>query len=86
MSRVETTDLEMMGESPNPEGLFELGLLHANGNTGPVDLVAAHKWFNIAAMRGYPDAVFLRHQIAEEMAASEIAAAQRAAREWLRQH
>ena len=86
MAQVETTDLETMSASPSAEGLFELGLLYANGDMGRVDLVAAHKWFNIAAMRGYPDAVFLRHQIAEEMAQSEIAAAQRAAREWLRQH
>ena len=88
MARIETTNLERktMAESPNAEGLFELGLLYANGDRGLVDLVAAHKLFNIAAMRGHPDAVFLRHQIAEEMATAEIAAAQRAAREWLRQH
>jgi TPR repeat protein len=75
-----------MVESQDAEGPFELGLFYANGDGGRVDLIAAHKWFNIAAMRGYPDAVFLRHQIAEEMSTPEIAAAQRAAREWLRQH
>ena len=78
MARVETTDLETMTASPSAEGLFELGLLYANGDTGRVDLVAAHKWFNIAAMRGYPDAVFLRHQIAEDITAFKVAAAQRA--------
>jgi hypothetical protein len=48
----------------------------------PVDLVAAHKWFNLAAMQGDRVAVRLRREIAAEMSPSEIAAAQRAARDW----
>jgi uncharacterized protein len=63
---------------------FELGMLHASGRSGPADLVAAHKWFNLAAMRGDAEAARLRHEIAGEMSGQEIAAAQRAAREWLR--
>jgi hypothetical protein len=47
-------------------------------------MVSAHKWFNIAAMQGVKDAVRLRHEIAAEMSEAEIAAAQRAAREWLK--
>jgi TPR repeat protein len=50
------------------------------------DLITAHKWFNLAAMRGNSDAVRLRREIAEEMSASEIASAQRAARDWLTTH
>jgi uncharacterized protein len=65
---------------------FELGMMHASGRSGPADLVAAHKWFNLAAMQGHAEAARLRHEIAREMSSAEIAAAQRAAREWLRMH
>jgi hypothetical protein len=52
----------------------------------PIDMVAAHKWFNLAALRGSRDAVRLRNEVAAEMSAAEIAAAQRAARAWLTHH
>ena len=44
----------------------------------------AHKWFNIAAMRGHVNAARLRREIAEQMSDSEIGSAQRAARDWLK--
>jgi TPR repeat protein len=50
------------------------------------DRVAAHKWFNLAAARGNRKAVEHRREIAAEMSSTEIAAAQRAAREWLTTH
>jgi len=65
---------------------FELGLSYAAGRAAPVDLVSAHKWLNLAAMLGSTEASRLRHEIAAEMSASEIAAAQRAARDWLARH
>lgn len=46
----------------------------------------AHKWFNIAAMRGDREAARLRREIAEEMSEADIAAAQRAARDWITRH
>jgi TPR repeat protein len=66
--------------------LVELGLMYASGRSVPSDLVTAHKWFNIAAMRGNKEAVRLRREIAAEMSDSEIGAAQRAARDWLKSH
>ena len=51
-----------------------------------IDLVQAHKWFNIAAMRGHANAGQLRREIAEQMSDSEIGCAQRAARDWLKAH
>ena len=68
------------------EVFFELGMMYAAGRSVPTDLVLAHKWFNLAAMRGNGDATRLRREIAEEMSAAEIAAAQRAARDWLTTH
>ena len=64
--------------------LFQLGLMYSTGSTVPADYVTAHKWFNLAAMRGNKEASRLRREIAELMNEGEIAAAQRAARDWLR--
>jgi hypothetical protein len=49
-------------------------------------MISAHKWLNIAAFRGNAKAARLRREIAEEMSEAEIAAAQRAAREWIMRH
>ena len=67
-----------------PDVLFERGMYWASGRSGIVDLVAAHKWFNLAAMRGNHDANRLRREIADQMSDAEIAQAQRAARAWLK--
>src|SRR3954467_1201216 len=37
--------------------LFERGLYWASGRSGVVNLVAAHKWFNLAALKGRADAI-----------------------------
>jgi len=68
------------------EEFFHLGLMCSTGETSPVDMVSAHKWFNIAAMRGTREAVRHRCEISREMSSAEIAAAQRAARTWLTRH
>src|SRR5437764_10587470 len=65
------------------EALHGLGIMHASGRSAPVDLVSAHKWFNIAAMKGHADAARMRREIAAEMTDAEIGQAQRAARDWL---
>lgn len=63
---------------------FDLGVAFSTGSHGAaVDLVEAHKWFNLAAVAGYEDAAQCRSEVAEEMTAREIAEAQRRAREWL---
>jgi len=66
--------------------LFERGLYWASGRAGLVDLVAAHKWFNLAALKGRADAIVMRREIAELMSEAEIAAAQRDARAWMTVH
>jgi uncharacterized protein len=66
--------------------LFELGLSHSTGRSAPADFLAAHKWFNLSAQRGNKMAARLRSEIAAEMSASEVASAQRAAREWTTKH
>ena len=69
-----------------PDVLFERGLYWASGRSGVVNLVAAHKWFNLAAVKGRSDAIQMRREVAELMSEAEIAAAQRDARDWMRTH
>jgi len=65
------------------DALYNLGLAYSTGQGVGVDFVAAHKWFNLAAMRGIDAAKSWRAQIAREMNTAQIAEAQRLAREWL---
>jgi TPR repeat protein len=66
------------------KALYELGIAYSTGSGGtPVDLVEAHKWFNLAALNGMDLAQECRADIAEDMTAREIAEAQRQARAWL---
>jgi TPR repeat protein len=69
-----------------PDVLFERGLYWASGRSGVVNLVAAHKWFNLAALKGRSDAIALRREVAEQMSESEIAAALGEARAWMTTH
>ena len=73
-------------EPADAAGCFALGMNYSAGAGVAVDLIEAHKWFNIAAMRGHADAARLRREIAEQMADAEIGRAQRAARDWLKSH
>ena len=66
--------------------LFELGMMYAVGRDLEVDLVAAHKWFNLAALKGRADAILLRREVAAMMSEVEIATAQREARTWMTTH
>jgi TPR repeat protein len=79
-------DLAPCGQGGRPDALFELGLRYCAGRDVPFDLVEAHKWFNIAALRGNSDAVRYRAELAAEMSKADIARAQRLAREWLALH
>ncbi|HEY4076787.1 MAG TPA: hypothetical protein VGM26_07620 [Rhizomicrobium sp.] len=65
------------------EALYNLGLAYSTGQGVGVDLIAAHKWFNLAAVRGVDAAKSWRNQLAGEMNAGQIAQAQKLAREWL---
>jgi hypothetical protein len=75
-----------VAETAIPDVLFERGLYWASGRSGVVNLVAAHKWFNLAALKGRKDAISLRQEVAEQMSDIEIATAQREARAWISMH
>ena len=81
-----TMESRMLRHGADPDKLLQLGMIYSSGGAVPADMVAAHKWFNIAAWRGNVHAAELRREIAEEMSEAEIAAAQRAARDWITRH
>ena len=63
---------------------YDLGMFYSTGSGGnAVNLIEAHKWFNLAAVAGSEAAQHCRAEIAETMTKREIAVAQRAARNWL---
>ncbi|RYY26061.1 MAG: hypothetical protein EOP62_11305 [Sphingomonadales bacterium] len=63
---------------------YDLGVVYSSGAEGMnIDLIEAHKWFNLAAMSGDERAKDCRAEISEDMSAREIIEAQKAARAWL---
>ena len=68
------------------DDLYKLGLVYSTGQGGPVDLVEAHKLFNLAAVRGLEAAKACRQEMADQMSAGEVAQALKAAREWMTRH
>ena len=87
MARFEDGALASMAEArPNIEDFFDLGLIYSTGREVAADLIAAHKWFNLAAAKGNHEAALYRQELALEMTPEEVAEAQRAAREWLTTH
>jgi len=79
--------VESLGESAAIIGgdeMYRLGIAAAVGADGAIDLVTAHKWFNLASLLGNAEARRHRAELALEMSQDEIAQAQRLAREYLK--
>jgi uncharacterized protein len=70
--------------SEEANALYVLGIRYSTGRDVEQDLIAAHKWFNLATMMGHDDAKSCRADVASEMSKAQIAEAQRQARDWLR--
>ncbi len=67
--------------------MYRMGLeASVSGDQGRLDLILAHKWFNLAAMQGHVEARAYRAELAREMTPDEVAEAQRMAREYLAAH
>ena len=80
----EHVELPLPGADTSGDELFRMGLLYSTGQGGaPLDYVSAHMLFNLAAMRGSLEAKIYRKELSLEMASTDVADAQRAAREWL---
>lgn len=79
-----TVSLPLPSAETSGDELFRMGLLYSTGQGGaPLDYVSAHMLFNLAAMRGSEEGKIYRRELSREMDHSEVAEAQRAAREWL---
>jgi hypothetical protein len=83
---ISTTEMVMMGGKSSAEALCELGVNYATGRGCAVDRVAAHKWLNIAAIKGSDRAAELRADVGAMLTKIELAAALRAARDWMTTH
>jgi TPR repeat protein len=88
MARFEMHNAEMatMGGDNSADVFCEMGLMYATGRGCAVDLVAAHEWLNIAAIKGNDRAAELRADLAASMDKMQLAEALRAAREWMTIH
>ena len=73
-------------ETGAKEALYDLGLLYSIGQGVAQDFIEAHKWFNLAAIRGMKSAQIDRAEVACDMSMTEISTAQRMARKWLATH
>lgn len=78
--------LEAVQEPADGVACLQLGISYSTGKGVPFDLVAAHKWFNVAAVKGQREALGWRAELAQEMTPDQIAEAQRQAREYLLSH
>jgi TPR repeat protein len=83
MARAENMEGMQISPAASAEAMFQLGLHYCLGRGVDMDLVAAHKWFNIAAMRGYELAREYRAEICRDMTSQQIAQAQREARDFV---
>jgi len=79
-------EMPLAAQSGAADALFELGLAYCSGRDVELDFIEAHKWFNLAALRGNSEAKRYRSELASEMSRAEIGQAQRRAREWLAVH
>ena len=88
MARLELSShgIEESTYGSTPDALFQLGLRYCVGRDVDIDIVEAHNWFNLAAMRGNDDAKQYRSEISREMSKIQISRAQRLAREWITKH
>ncbi len=79
---LEAPEAGLAQDAPASE-FYRIGLLYANGMGVAEDYVSAHKWFNLAAKKGYKEARVARRELVDYMSTRELREAQRGAREWL---
>ena len=63
-----------------------LGIMYHYGKGVPQDYVMAHMYYNIAAVSGDKSGIKNRGLVEKDMTSSEIAEAQKLAREWMSKH
>jgi uncharacterized protein len=81
-----TAENGSMGATAQADIFFNMGLMYATGRDCETDMIAAHKWFNIAAIKGCARAAQMRAELAPSMSKMELATALRGARDWMTTH
>ena len=79
-------EMNVSPQTSSAEDFFELAMCYCLGRGVAQDNVVAHKWFNIAAMKGNKSALQYRCELACEMSPSQVAEALRQARAFLTVH
>lgn len=73
----------LTAETATGEELYRVGLAYSEGVDCEQDHIAAHKWFNLAVLKGYEDAKICREEMADILDKEDIKSALSAARAWL---
>jgi uncharacterized protein len=81
-----STNNDITTMTANAESCLAMGMKYCIGHGVAQNNITAHKWFNIAAIKGSDKAKSYRLELSQEMTASEIAEAQRQARQFLTLH
>lgn len=70
-------------EQNHPLAQYELGLLYQIGQGVEMDNEKSYMWFNLAAAAGIEQAALARDKVIRSLSRTQLASAQKAAREWL---
>ncbi|MDJ0921480.1 MAG: hypothetical protein QNI84_10145 [Henriciella sp.] len=73
----------LVADAATGEELYRVGLAYSEGVDCEQDLIAAHKWFNLAVLKGHEDAKICREEMADMLDKEDIKSALAAARAWL---
>lgn len=73
----------LLGADANANEFYQAGLACATGVGSDIDLISAHKWFNLAASKGHEEARTQRQEMADMLSTEEVKIALSAARDWL---
>ncbi len=74
----------ILTKDASADDLYRMGLIYSEGLDVAVDLISAHKFFNLAASRGHREGKLCRQEMADMMPAADVVKAQKAAREWMK--
>jgi uncharacterized protein len=80
------TNEDINSMAATADACLAMGMKYCIGHGVMQNNIAAHKWFNIAAIKGSDKARSYRLELSQEMTASEISEAQRQARQFLTVH
>ncbi len=72
----------LAAEQGNDLAQSKLGLMYELGRGVSRDYVQAHRWYSLAGAKGHELSLALRDELGKKMTPSQIAEAQRLAREW----